>query len=71
MSSGPFEPCEITRRFQRWGAGYPHASDQRIPLAHVRLRRLAHQRLRSTPGQLELRSARAWLAPELSGEPLS
>lgn len=47
MSSAP---SEVTRLLQRWTAGDARARDQLIPLVYDRLRRLAHQRLRSAPG---------------------
>ena len=54
MPPGPSESSEITHLLQRWGAGDPHARDQLIPLVYDRLRQLAHQRLRSAPGEHSL-----------------
>jgi len=48
MSSAP---SEITRLLKRWTAGDVYARDQLIPLVYDRLRELAHQRLRSAPGE--------------------
>jgi len=44
-------PSEITRLLKRWTAGDVYARDQLIPLVYDRLRELAHQRLRSAPGE--------------------
>jgi RNA polymerase sigma factor (TIGR02999 family) len=41
-------PSEITGLLKRWSAGDQSARDQLIPLVYDRLRRMAHQRLRST-----------------------
>jgi RNA polymerase sigma factor (TIGR02999 family) len=51
MSSAP---SEVTHLLQRWTAGDVSARDQLIPLVYDRLRRLAHQRLRSAPGEHSL-----------------
>src|SRR2546422_11304054 len=51
MSSAP---SEITRLLKRWTAGDVYARDQLIPLVYDRLRELAHQRLRSAPGEHSL-----------------
>jgi len=48
MSSAP---SEVTRLLKRWTAGDLYARDQLIPLVYDRLRELAHQRLRSAPGE--------------------
>lgn len=45
------EPSEITGLLKRWSAGDLHARDQLIPLIYDRLRRLAHERLRTAPGE--------------------
>ena len=45
---------EVTHLLQRWSAGDAQARDQLIPIVYARLRRLAHQRLRSTPGDHSL-----------------
>lgn len=47
-------PSEVIRLLKQWSAGDQHARDQLIPLLYDRLRRLAHQRLRSAPGQQTL-----------------
>src|SRR5688572_12590734 len=47
-------PSEVTRLLQRWSAGDERARDQLMPLVYDRLRELAHQRLRSTPGEQSL-----------------
>lgn len=51
MSSAP---SEISGLLQRWSAGDLRARDQLIPLVYDRLRRLAHQRLRSAAGEWTL-----------------
>jgi len=48
MSSAP---SEVTRLLKRWTAGDLYARDQLVPLVYDRLRELAHQRLRSAPGE--------------------
>ena len=48
------EPSEVTRLLKRWTAGDLHAREQLIPLVYNRLRELAHQRLRSAPGEHSL-----------------
>jgi len=47
-------PSEVTRLLKQWSAGDQHARDQLIPLLYDRLRQLAHQRLRTAPGQQTL-----------------
>lgn len=42
---------EVTRLLQQWSAGDDQARDRLIPLVYDRLRQLAHQRLRSAPGE--------------------
>jgi RNA polymerase sigma factor (TIGR02999 family) len=53
MSSAP---SGVTHLLQRWTAGDVAARDQLIPLVYDRLLRLAHQRLRSAPGEHSLSS---------------
>src|SRR2546426_10273490 len=48
------EPSEVTRLLKRWTAGDLHAREQLIPLVYNRLRELAHQRVRSAPGEHSL-----------------
>jgi len=48
------EASEVTGLLQRWSAGDVRARDQLIPLVYDRLRRLAHQRLRSAAGEQTL-----------------
>ena len=43
----PAHPDEITQLLRRWGAGDAKALDDLIPLMYDRMRRLAHQRLRT------------------------
>lgn len=45
---------EVTHLLQRWTAGDVDARNQLIPLVYDRLRRLAHERLRSAPGEHSL-----------------
>ncbi len=47
-------PSEVTRLLERWSAGDQRARDQLVPLVYDRLRHLAHQRLRSAPGEHSL-----------------
>jgi RNA polymerase sigma factor (TIGR02999 family) len=47
-------PSEVTRLLERWSAGDQRARDQLVPLVYDRLRQLAHQRLRSAPGEHSL-----------------
>jgi RNA polymerase sigma factor (TIGR02999 family) len=47
-------PSEVTGLLRRWSAGDLEARDQLMPLVYDRLRRLAHQRLRSQPGERSL-----------------
>jgi RNA polymerase sigma factor (TIGR02999 family) len=51
---GTAVPSEVTGLLRRWSAGDEHARDQLIPLVYERLRELAHQRLRSAPGENSL-----------------
>lgn len=51
MSSGP---SEVTTLLHRWSGGDAHARDQLVTLVYERLRRLAHQRLQSAPGEHSL-----------------
>lgn len=50
----PAAPSQITRLLQRWGEGDREALDQIMPIVYERLRQLAHQRLRSAPGEASL-----------------
>lgn len=50
----PEGESEITALLKRWSAGDTHACDQLIPLIYDRLRQLAHQRLRRSPGEHSL-----------------
>lgn len=52
MSVGP--PSDITRLLHRWTDGDARARDELVPLVYDRLRQLAHQRLRYTPGDHSL-----------------
>lgn len=45
----PARPDEITHLLRRWGEGDAAALDTLMPLVYDRMRRLAHQRLRSEP----------------------
>ena len=47
-------PSEVTRLLKRWSAGDERARDELIPLVYDRLRQLAHNRLRSAPGEHSL-----------------
>jgi RNA polymerase sigma factor (TIGR02999 family) len=47
-------PSEITRLLHRWTAGDARARDELVPLIYDRLRQLARQRLRYTPGDHSL-----------------
>lgn len=47
-------PSDITRLLHRWTAGDSHARDELVPLVYDRLRQLARQRLRYTPGDHSL-----------------
>ncbi len=47
-------PSEVTRLLKQWSAGDERARDEIIPLVYERLRQLAHQRLRSAPGEHSL-----------------
>jgi RNA polymerase sigma factor (TIGR02999 family) len=51
---GTAVPSEVTGLLKRWSAGDERARDQLIPLVYERLRELAHQRLRSAPGDNSL-----------------
>ncbi|HEY7612612.1 MAG TPA: ECF-type sigma factor [Gemmatimonadales bacterium] len=42
-------PADITDLLRRWGEGDADALDQLFPLVYERMRRLAHQRLRTEP----------------------
>ena len=48
------EPSDITRLLHRWTAGDAHARDELVPLVYDRLRQLARQRRRYTPGDHSL-----------------
>src|SRR5688500_3929365 len=48
------EPSQITALLQRWGSGDSQALDRLIPIMYDRLHDLAHQRLRSAPGEHSL-----------------
>lgn len=48
------EPSQVSGLLKRWSAGEVQARDQLIPLVYDRLRRLAHDRLRSRPGEQSL-----------------
>lgn len=43
------DASEVTSLLRRWEEGDDHALDELIPIVYERLRRLAHQRLRSEP----------------------
>ena len=47
-------PSDITDLLRRWSAGDTEALDRLIPVVYDRLRQLAHQRLRSEPGECSL-----------------
>jgi RNA polymerase sigma factor (TIGR02999 family) len=47
-------PSEVTALLKRWSAGDLQARDQLIPLVYDRLRRMAHERLRSRSGERSL-----------------
>jgi RNA polymerase sigma factor (TIGR02999 family) len=47
-------PSEITRLLHRWTEGDADARDELVPLVYDRLRQLARQRLRYTPGDHSL-----------------
>lgn len=47
-------PSDVTGLLKRWSTGDLQARDQLVPLVYDRLRRLAHQRLRSGPGERSL-----------------
>jgi RNA polymerase sigma factor (TIGR02999 family) len=48
------QPSEITRLLHRWTAGDARARDELVPLVYDRLRQLARQRRRYTPGDHSL-----------------
>jgi RNA polymerase sigma factor (TIGR02999 family) len=51
----PFaQPSDITRLLHRWTAGDADARDELVPLVYDRLRQLAQQRRRHTPGDHSL-----------------
>ena len=45
---------DVTGLLKRWSSGDERARDQLIPLVYERLRELAHQRLRGSPGENSL-----------------
>ncbi|MBK8648126.1 MAG: hypothetical protein IPN16_16620 [Gemmatimonadetes bacterium] len=69
----PFDSSQVTHLLTRWKAGDLQARDALVPLVYERLRRLAHQRRRSVPGEHSLNTTalvhEAWLrladAPQL------
>lgn len=50
----PPDAAPITGLLHRWTEGDPQAFDQLVPLVYDSLHRLAHQRLRGTPGERSL-----------------
>lgn len=48
------QPSDITRLLHRWTEGDANARDELVPLVYDRLRQLARQRLRYTPGDHSL-----------------
>jgi RNA polymerase sigma factor (TIGR02999 family) len=46
----PEAPSEITRLLRRWAEGDADAFDRLVPIVYDRLRQLARQRLRGSPG---------------------
>jgi RNA polymerase sigma factor (TIGR02999 family) len=49
-----FEQSQITDLLHRWAGGDSQALDRLMPIMYDRLRQLAHQRLRSAPGERSL-----------------
>jgi RNA polymerase sigma factor (TIGR02999 family) len=47
-------PSDVTALLKRWSAGDVRARDELMPLVYDRLRRLAHERLRSRSGEHSL-----------------